>query len=100
MYSRCGRSILEQAKDEDAAALTEAKLLLLKACEVAPTASTWLGVGKVCFRLKEYNDAEDAFSVRFLRLQTLILFSYCRKPICLITAMETFGHTLLCFVWP
>ncbi|KAI8929249.1 hypothetical protein BC831DRAFT_6458 [Entophlyctis helioformis] len=39
-----------------------AKNMYLKACAIAPSAQSWLGAGKTCFALKEYQEAEDAFA--------------------------------------
>jgi cytochrome c-type biogenesis protein CcmH/NrfG len=47
--------------DESQARL--AKNMYLKACATRGTSQSWLGTGRACFALKEYHEAEDAFSV-------------------------------------
>ncbi|KAJ3371784.1 hypothetical protein HDU91_004929 [Kappamyces sp. JEL0680] len=47
--------------DENAARL--AKTMYLNACSINATSQTWLGVGRACFALGEYSEAEDAFAV-------------------------------------
>jgi Flp pilus assembly protein TadD len=49
-----------QMVDEISARL--AKNMYLKACSISGTSQTWLGVGRACYALKEYDEAEDAFS--------------------------------------
>ncbi|KAH6572162.1 hypothetical protein BASA50_005685 [Batrachochytrium salamandrivorans] len=39
-----------------------AKNMFLKATCIAPSSQSWLGAGKACFALKEYQEAEDAFA--------------------------------------
>eukprot|EP00842_Homolaphlyctis_polyrhiza_P001645 jgi/Hompol1/2481/HPOL_006011-RA len=39
-----------------------AKNMYLKACAIQPSSQAWLGAGKTCFALKEYDEAEDAFA--------------------------------------
>ncbi|KAJ3297860.1 Cilia- and flagella-associated protein 70 [Borealophlyctis nickersoniae] len=39
-----------------------AKTMYLRACEINPTAQSWLGAGKVCFALGDYEEAEDALA--------------------------------------
>ncbi|KAJ3324059.1 Cilia- and flagella-associated protein 70 [Boothiomyces sp. JEL0866] len=46
--------------DENLARIS--KSMYLKACEVQGTCQSWLGAGQACFALKEYDQAEDAFS--------------------------------------
>jgi len=41
----------------------QAKAMYIHASEIKPTSQTWLGVGKACYLLKEYSEAEDALSV-------------------------------------
>jgi cytochrome c-type biogenesis protein CcmH/NrfG len=36
----------------------------MKACSINGTSKSWLGLGRACFALKEYAEAEDAFSVK------------------------------------
>jgi tetratricopeptide (TPR) repeat protein len=40
----------------------QAKAMYIHASEIKPSSQTWLGVGKACYLLKEYSEAEDAFS--------------------------------------
>lgn len=40
-----------------------AKNMYLNACAIRSSSQTWLGVGRACFALKDYVEAEDAFSV-------------------------------------
>jgi len=40
----------------------QAKAMYIHASEIKPTSQTWLGVGKACYLLKEYSEAEDALS--------------------------------------
>ncbi|KAJ3259831.1 Cilia- and flagella-associated protein 70 [Boothiomyces macroporosus] len=46
--------------DENLARIS--KSMYLKACEIQGTCQSWLGAGQACFALKEYEQAEDAFS--------------------------------------
>ncbi|KAL2919158.1 hypothetical protein HK105_201433 [Polyrhizophydium stewartii] len=39
-----------------------AKSMFLKASAIAPSSQSWLGAGKTCFALREYQEAEDAFA--------------------------------------
>ncbi|KAI8901936.1 hypothetical protein BC833DRAFT_575629 [Globomyces pollinis-pini] len=39
-----------------------AKSMFLKSCELKSTSQAWLGTGQACFALKEYTEAETAFS--------------------------------------
>lgn len=64
MYYRLGKIHLDSATGNAEAPLRAAKAMLIRACQYKPTASAWLGVGKACFRLQEYADAEDALTVR------------------------------------
>jgi hypothetical protein len=47
--------------DEESA--RAAKAMCLKACEIKPTSSAWLSVGRACLYLHEFEEAEDAFAV-------------------------------------
>lgn len=40
----------------------QAKTMYLKACELDPSSWTWLGVGKACLILEDWEEAEDAFA--------------------------------------
>jgi hypothetical protein len=40
----------------------QAKTLFLRACEISPTSTSWLGVGKACIVLGELDQAENALS--------------------------------------
>jgi tetratricopeptide (TPR) repeat protein len=42
-----------------------AKSMFIKACAANGTSKSWLGLGQACFALKEYIEAEDAFSVLY-----------------------------------
>ena len=42
---------------------TMSKTMYLRACEIAPTSRTWLGVGRACFILGEFDEAEDSWAV-------------------------------------
>lgn len=42
-----------------------AKSMFIKACSANGTSKSWLGLGCACFALKEYIEAEDAFSVLY-----------------------------------
>lgn len=39
-----------------------AKSMFLKACSTNPSSDSWLGAGRACFALKEYQEAEDALA--------------------------------------
>jgi hypothetical protein len=52
---------LAQKADENYARI--AKTMYLNACSINGTSQSWLGAGRACFALKEYEEAEDAFSV-------------------------------------
>ena len=62
VYYRMGKIYLDSANDNEQQ-LKLAKTLFIRACQLKPSSSAWLGVGKVCFLLQEYADAEDALSV-------------------------------------
>jgi hypothetical protein len=47
--------------DEDSAAT--AKSMFLKAANINQSFQSWLGVGKACLVLKQFDEAEDALSV-------------------------------------
>jgi hypothetical protein len=79
--------------DESSAVI--AKKMYLSSCVVAGTSQSWLGVGRACYALRQYGEAEDAFSVSF--------FGYClfithtekipgRKPTSSTIATVKFGH--------
>lgn len=53
-----------QNVDENSARI--AKSMYLKACGIHGTSQSWLGAGRACFALKEYDEAEDSFSVNFI----------------------------------
>jgi len=40
----------------------QAKAMYIHASEIKPSSQTWLGVGKACYLLKEYSEAEDALA--------------------------------------
>ena len=63
--------------DEDFARI--AKNMYLKACALCPSSQSWLGAGKACFALKEYTEAEDAFSVR-IDIELILLITIKRRP--------------------
>ncbi|KAJ3276552.1 Cilia- and flagella-associated protein 70 [Terramyces sp. JEL0728] len=62
-----GKSIFELLFDDnvefDESWARIAKSMFLKACEIQGTCLSWLGAGQACFALKEFEQAEDAFSV-------------------------------------
>ena len=72
VYARLGKIYFEAALDNEQQ-LKLAKTMYLRSCQLNPTASAWLGVGKACYRLQEYTDAEDAFSVRSCGYSTAFL---------------------------
>lgn len=43
-----------------------AKDLFLKSCALKPSCQNWLGVGKACLAVGDFEDAEDAFAVRIV----------------------------------
>ena len=53
------------SKIDESSALI-AKNMYLSSCAVCGTSQSWLGVGRACFALRHYDEAEDAFSVSFL----------------------------------
>jgi tetratricopeptide (TPR) repeat protein len=64
IYIRLGLIALEIGcrHSKDHVQVRIAKAMFLKACQVKPTCESWLGVGKACFQLQEYDEAEDALS--------------------------------------
>jgi tetratricopeptide (TPR) repeat protein len=67
VYYRLGNIYFSKGKENDQV-MNMAKTMFLRACVASPTANGWLGVGKACYHLQEFVDAEDALSVRFLDL--------------------------------
>jgi len=46
----------------------QAKAMYIHASEIKPSSQTWLGVGKACYLLKEYSEAEDALAVSIIKI--------------------------------
>jgi tetratricopeptide (TPR) repeat protein len=64
IYIRLGLIAVEigQRKPKDQDQIRIAKAMFLKACQIKPSCESWLGVGKACLQLKEYDQAEDALT--------------------------------------
>ncbi|KAJ1551557.1 Cilia- and flagella-associated protein 70, partial [Nowakowskiella sp. JEL0078] len=56
IYIRLGTLYLKVSR------FREARTMYLRACEIDATSKSWLGVGKACLLLTEYEEAEDALS--------------------------------------
>ena len=54
----------------------QAKAMYIHASEIKPTSQTWLGVGKACYLLKEYSEAEDALSVQLKKKNKIKKIKY------------------------
>ncbi|RKO83519.1 hypothetical protein BDK51DRAFT_34747, partial [Blyttiomyces helicus] len=65
IYVRLGSIYLQNAtsaKPIDASLARLGKSMYLRACELNGSSVSWLGVGKACLALKEFDEAEDALS--------------------------------------
>lgn len=66
VYNRLGCIYLKQAlegKELNTHLAKLSKSVFLQACEIKPSSSSWLGVGRASFALRQMEEAEDAFSV-------------------------------------
>lgn len=66
VYNRLGCIYLKQALESKELDIQLAKLsksVFLQACEIKPSSSSWLGVGRAAFALGQMAEAEDAYSV-------------------------------------
>ena len=59
IYLRLGKIYLEEPSYND---LKMAKTMYLWACELFPSAQSWLGVGIACIYMDQFDEAEDALS--------------------------------------
>lgn len=64
-YVACDNGVFSEVIDKDKANV--AKSMYIRACEIAPTSRSWLGVGRASLTLEEWSDAEDALSVSVAR---------------------------------
>jgi len=83
LYIRLGEILLLEENYPDA------KEIFLKACRNQPTCTTYLGLGIACFRMNQFEDAEEALTeANFLNNQNADVWAYLTL-ICLQTKRIT-----------
>ncbi|CAF0848612.1 unnamed protein product [Didymodactylos carnosus] len=71
LYVRLGSILLAEES------YAEAKDIFLRACRHQPTCTTWLGVGVACYRMNQYDDAEEALTeANFLNNRNAEVWAY------------------------
>ncbi|CAF0731760.1 unnamed protein product [Adineta ricciae] len=74
VYIRLGAILLSKGAE---ASYTEAKEVFLNACRFQPTCTTYLGLGIACYRLNQFDDAEEALTeANFLNNQNAEVWAY------------------------
>ncbi|CAF0845464.1 unnamed protein product [Rotaria sordida] len=74
VYIRLGAILLSEGNESS---YSEAKEIFLRACRYQPTCTTYLGLGVACYRLNQYDDAEEALTeANFLNNQNAEVWGY------------------------
>ncbi|CAF4294627.1 unnamed protein product [Rotaria socialis] len=74
VYIRLGAILLSEVKESS---YSEAKEIFLRACRYQPTCTTYLGLGVACYRMNQYDDAEEALTeANFLNNQSAEVWGY------------------------
>ncbi|CAF4058453.1 unnamed protein product, partial [Rotaria magnacalcarata] len=74
VYIRLGAILLSEIKESS---YSEAKEIFLRACRYQPTCTTYLGLGVACYRMNQFDDAEEALTeANFLNNQSAEVWGY------------------------
>ncbi|CAF2607832.1 unnamed protein product [Rotaria sp. Silwood2] len=74
VYIRLGAILLSEGNESS---YSEAKEIFLRACRYQPTCTTYLGLGIACYRMNQYDDAEEALTeANFLNNQNADVWGY------------------------
>ncbi|CAF0951914.1 unnamed protein product [Adineta steineri] len=74
VYIRLGAILLSEGTESS---YGEAKEVFLNACRFQPTCTTYLGLGIACYRMNQYDDAEEALTeANFLNNQNAEVWAY------------------------